>query len=183
MSLPLAKRSSGPAERAGHDDEIADTRSGAAGHAVRATEGRDAQHHGAGARRVAAAHRHSGFRHARIERYDVLDPCVARERERDDEGERFRTRRCEIADVRCRSPEAELGPRDEVEAEVHALDERVLRHDEAPDLGRVVLDPLHEPESLELGEQAELSELVEPHSSSTRARPSSVAGSRAYSAS
>ena len=74
-------------------------------------------------------------------------------------------------------------PRDEVEAEVHALDERVLRHDEPVDLRCVVLDPLREPAPLELGEQAELTRLVEPHSSSIRTRPSSVSGSSAYSAS
>ena len=45
-----------------------------------------------------------------------------------------------------------------------ALDERVLRDDEAAvELRRVVLDPLREPAPLELGQQAELTELREPH--------------------
>ena len=85
----------------------------------------------------------------------------------------------EVADVRRGGPKAEIAPRDEVEAEVHALDERVLRDDETVDLRRVVLDPLREPSPLELCEQAELPELVEPHSSSIRMRPSSVPGSSA----
>jgi hypothetical protein len=46
-----------------------------------------------------------------------------------------------------------------------------------------VLDSLREPETLELGEQTELSKLVEPHSSSMCARSSSVSGSSAYNAS
>jgi hypothetical protein len=46
-----------------------------------------------------------------------------------------------------------------------------------------VLDRLREPAPLELGEQAELAEVVEPHTSSIRVRPSSVSGSSAYSAS
>ena len=65
-----------------------------------------------------------------------------------------------------------------------ALDECVLRHDEPPDDRRVVLDPLREPALLELGEEPELPELLEPcQSSEIRARPSSVSGSSAASAS
>ena len=60
---------------------------------------------------------------------------------------------------------------------MHPLDERVLRDDEAADLGGVVLDAVHEPTPLELGEEPELARLVEPHSSSMRVRPSSSAGS------
>ena len=67
----------------------------------------------------------------------------------------------------------------EFEAEVHALDERILRHNEPFDLRGVVLDPAREPAPLELGQQPELSRLVEPHSSSIRTRPSSVSGSSA----
>ena len=43
----------------------------------------------------------------------------------------------------------------------------------------VVLDPLREPATFELCEQAELTGLVQPHSTSMRARPSSVAASSA----
>jgi hypothetical protein len=47
-----------------------------------------------------------------------------------------------------------------------------------------VLDPLREAATLELSEKPELSELGEPgHASEIRARPSSVPGSRAASAS
>ena len=55
-------------------------------------------------------------------------------------------------------------PVEQVEAEVHALDERVLCDDEpVAELCRVVLDPLREAALLQLGEQAELTELREPH--------------------
>ncbi len=57
---------------------------------------------------------------------------------------------------------------------MHALDQRVLRHDEAADLRSVVLDALREPTPLELGEQAQLARFVEPHSSSMCARSSRV---------
>ena len=47
---------------------------------------------------------------------------------------------------------------------MHALDERVLGDDEAvPELGRVVLDPLSQPAPFELGEEAQLTDLREPH--------------------
>ena len=47
---------------------------------------------------------------------------------------------------------------------MHALDERVLRHDQAAaEVGRVVLDARDQAAPLELGEQAELTELREPH--------------------
>ena len=60
---------------------------------------------------------------------------------------------------------------------MNALDERVLGDDEAADLRRVVGDPLREAAPLQLGQEAELAQLLEPHSS-TLARPSSVSGSR-----
>jgi hypothetical protein len=47
---------------------------------------------------------------------------------------------------------------------VHILDERVLRDDEtAAQLRGVVLDPPDQPTPLELGEEAELTDLREPH--------------------
>ena len=95
------------------------------------------------------------------------------------ERERLGAARGEIAEVDGGGAKAEVAPRAEVEAEVHALDERVLRHDEPFDLRGVVLDALREPAALELGEQAELPRFVEPHSSSIRTRPSSVSGSSA----
>ena len=104
---------------------------------------------------------------------------LARQPERDDQRERLRTAGGEIAEIDRRGAKPEVAPREQVEAEVHALDERVLRHDEPVDLRRVVLDALREPAPLELGEEAELAGLVEPHSSSIRTRPSSVSGSSA----
>ena len=51
---------------------------------------------------------------------------------------------------------------------MHALDERVLRHDETVrELGGVVLDSAREPAALELGEQPGLAEVGEPHCGST----------------
>src|SRR5438034_982557 len=45
-----------------------------------------------------------------------------------------------------------------------AFDERILGDDETvAELGRVVLDPARETAALELGEQAELAEVREPH--------------------
>ena len=104
---------------------------------------------------------------------------LARQSERDDQRERIRAARGEIAEVDRSGAKAEVAPREEIEPKVHALDERVLRHDEPFDLRRVVLDALRKPAPLELGEQAELARLVEPHSSSIRTRPSSVSGSSA----
>ncbi len=132
------------------------------------------------ARRVAAAHGNAGLVQALVQLDDVrrapLSPGSA---ERDDKRKRLGAARGEIAEVDGGSAIAEIAPRDEIEAEVHTLDERVLRHDEPVDLRGVVLDALREPAALELGEQAELSRLVEPHSSSIRTRSSSVSGSSA----
>jgi hypothetical protein len=44
-----------------------------------------------------------------------------------------------------------------------ALDQCVLGDDEAVDLGGVVLDPVHEPSTLELAEQAELTPVTDGH--------------------
>src|SRR5205823_6523279 len=108
-----------------------------------------------------------------------LDRVVEiRRREGDDECDRVGTRGSEVAEVDGRCASADVAPRDEVEAKVHALDEGVLGDDEPLDLRGVVLDPHDELAPLELGEELELS-----HSASMRVRSSSVAGSSAYSAS
>jgi len=55
---------------------------------------------------------------------------------------------------------------------VNALDEQVLGDDEpVAELGRVVSDVPREPASLQLGEQAELAELREPHRSPSSTQP------------
>ena len=104
---------------------------------------------------------------------------LAGQPERDDQRERIGAAGGEIAEIGRSGPEPEVAPGEEVEAKVHALDQRVLRHDEPVDLRCIVLDALRQPAPLELGEQAELPRLVEPHSSSIRTRPSSVSGSSA----
>ena len=69
-------------------------------------------------------------------------------------------------------------------AEVHALDEHILRHDEPADDRGVVLDSLGQSPPLELREQPELADLPERrHDSEIRARESSVSGSSAARAS
>ena len=64
------------------------------------------------------------------------------------------------------------------------LDERVLSDDDAVDDRGVMLDSSCEPPPLELREQPELADLPDRgHDSAMRARPSSVSGSSAASAS
>ncbi len=104
---------------------------------------------------------------------------LAGQADRDDQRERNRPARGEIAEVDRRRSKAKVAPREEIEPKVHAFDQRVLCHDEPLDLRCVVLDALCKPASLQLCEQAELTRLVEPHSSSIRTRPSSVSGSSA----
>jgi hypothetical protein len=140
--------------------------------------------HAIRARRIAAANRHAAFVQAEVELEHVGELGLGGQPKRDEQGERIGTGGGEITDVDGGRARAQLAPVQDVEAEVSSLDERVLRHDEAADNGGVVLDPLHEPAPLELGEEPELPELVEPrHSSEIRARPSSVPGSSAASAS
>ena len=119
-----------------------------------------------------------------VELEHVIELRLGRQAERDEERDRIGSRGGEIADVDRGGARAELAPAQEVEAEVDALDERVLRHDEPVHEGRVVLDPLGETPTLELGQQPELANLPERrHDSVMRARPSSVSGSSAASAS
>ena len=124
------------------------------GHALGAADRGDAQHDGVRARRVASAHGNAGLgdalRTARSHRRALGS------READDQRDRLGARRGEVAEVDRRGAKAELAPADEVEAEVDALDERVLRHDEPLDLRGVVLDADDEPAPLELGEELEL---------------------------
>ena len=159
-------------------------RSRAARHALRAAERGHGQEDAVGAGRVAAAHRHAALVQAGVELEHVLELGLRRQPERDEERERIGSRGGEVADVDGRSTRAELAPAQKVEAEVDALDERILRHDEPVDDRGVVLDPLGQSPPLELGEQPELADLAERRQSSlTRARPSSVSGSSAASAS
>ncbi len=171
----LAERRAGTAERPGHDEEVARLRAGSPRHALSAPERGNGDDDRVCLRRVAAAHRDAGLRDPLVQRDRAVE---ARRRERDDERERLGARGGEVTDVHGRGAEAELVPVEEVEAEVDAFDERVLRHDETVDLGRVVLDADDQAATLELGEELEL-----VHDSEYLARPSTVSGSRAASAS
>src|SRR5205085_4154672 len=94
----------------------------------------------------------------------VLDGRVRGEREADHEPVGRGARGGEVAEVDRRRAPAEVAPRDPIEPEMDALDERILRDDDpARELGRVVFDLAREPAPLELGEEAELAELRELH--------------------
>ncbi len=149
----VAERGAGAAERPGHDEEVARLRARTARHALGMAESGDGDDDEVGLRRVAAANRHAGLRDPLVERDRALE---IRRRERHDERERLGARGGEVADVHRRGAKAELAPVEEVEAEVDSLDERVLRHDEAFDLSRVVLDADDQAAPLELGEELEL---------------------------
>src|SRR5206468_6485593 len=119
---------------------------------------------------------------ARVELEHPLDLRRRRQSERDEEGDGIGSRGGEVADVDRGGARAQLAPAQEVEAEVDALDERVLGDDEPVHDGRVVPDPLGESPALELREQPELADLRERrHEAEMRARPSSVPGSSAAS--
>ena len=159
-------------------------RPGTARNALGPTESRDREDDAIGAGRVTAAHRHAALVQAGVELEHVLELRLRRQPERDEESERIGSRGGEVADVDGRSTRTELAPAQQVEAEVDALDERILRHDEPVDDRGVVLDSPGQSPPFELREQPELTELRERgHDSDIRARPSSVSGSSAASAS
>ena len=181
---PRTERRACGAERPGHDDGIAGLCSGAARDALRAAQRGHREDHAVRARRIAAANRHATFVQAEVELEHIGELGLGGQPKRDEQGERIGTGGGEIADVDGGRACAQLEPAQEVEAEVNSLDQRILRHDEPLHDGGVVLDPLRQPAPLELGQEPELPELVEPrHSSEIRARPSSVSGSSAASAS
>ena len=149
---------------------VAGARASASGDALGAADRGDAEDEQIRARRVAADDRHARLGDSLVEVEDVVEARVAARAERDDQAVGLRARRGEIAEVDGGGPKAEVAPRDPVEAEVDALDERVLRHDGAGDLRGVVLDPVHEAAALELGEQAELADVSEPRHRQRRER-------------
>ena len=159
----LAERGSRGAERTGDDEAVAGSGSRAARHAARAAERRHAEQYSVGAGRVSARDRHARLVQALVQGEDVVELGVRGDGERDDERLGLGSRRGEVAEVDGGRAVARVAPPEEVEAEVDALDERVLRDDELADLRRVVLDALGEPAALELGQQAYLTELREPH--------------------
>ena len=160
----VPERGARAAERSGDDEDVSGLGSRAARDALRAAERRHAQQRKLGAGRVAADDRDAGLVQPFVELEHVVDLRLGRHGERDDERLGVRARGGQVAEVDRRRAKAEIAPRDEVEPEVHALDERVLRDDEAvAELRRVVLDPLSQPAPLELGEEAQLTDLREPH--------------------
>ena len=169
---PAPKRGAGRAERTGDDEFVTRTGAGSAGHTLGPANGCDAQRELPRVGRVAADHGHAGFRNALVERDDVVDARRARRRQRDDQPLRLRARRREVTEIHRRGTETEIAPRDPVEPEVDALDERVLRdHEAAVELCRVVLDPACKTAAFELGEKPELAELRELHRSPAGALP------------
>ena len=124
------ERGARSAERPGHDDDVAGPCSRAAGHALRAAERGHGQDDAVGAGRVAAAHRHAALVQAGVELEHVLELGLRRQPERDEQRERVGARGGEVAEVDGGCARAELPPVQQVEAEVDALDEHVLRHDE-----------------------------------------------------
>ena len=123
----VSERGSGAAQRARDDEQVAGTRACAARDALRPAERRDAEQHAVGSGRVAAAHGDAGLVQPFVELDDVLDGGISRQPERDDQGERLGAGGGQVADVHRGGAEAEVAPREQVEAEMDALDERVLR--------------------------------------------------------
>ena len=168
---PGAERRSPGAERPGHDQDVARPRACPAGNAGGAADRRHAQQEPVGGGRVTADHGHACLAEALIQLHYVGDSRLGRRRKCDHEPFGLRAGRREVAEVDRSGAEPELAPGDPVEAKVDALDQRVLG-DDAPSgqLGRVVLDPHREAALLELGEQAELADVTEPHGSPARRR-------------
>jgi hypothetical protein len=158
----LPERGAGGAERAGDDEQIARYRAAAARNPLGAAERGHAQHELRRADGVAADDRDARLPDPLVQLDDVRDGRLRRRAERDDEAAGVGARGREVAQVDGGGAEAELAPRDPGEPEVDSLDERVLGDDEAVDLRGVVGDPLGEAAPLELGQQAELADLIEP---------------------
>ena len=173
---PSSRRSGGRAWRpsrkaapAAPSGPVTTTRSprpgpGAAGHACRAADRGHGKHELRRAAGVPAGDRDAGLVQALVELEHVLELELARRGERDQQRLRLGARGGEVAEVDRSRAVAELAVARPVEPKVDALDERVLRDDEpAAELGCVVLDPAREAAPLELGQQAGLAELREPH--------------------
>ena len=173
------ERGPGGAERPADDDEVARARAGASGNARRPPERSHGEEDELCPRRVAAAHGNARLGETLVQLEHIRDTGGARQAERDDERERLCAGCGQVAEIHRGGAETELAPREQVQTEVHPLDERVLGDDETAHLRRVVLDPLREAATLELRQQAELAEPVDGHSSPMRVRPSTAVPSMA----
>ena len=147
-------------EWAGDDQQIARQRPAPARHAVAPAERGDAQHDRLGRGQVTADDRHARLGDPLVELDHVGHACRRRHGERDHERLGLGARCGEVAEARGGGAPAELAPADPVEPEVDVLDDRVLRDDQpAGELGGVVPDIDDQTAILELGQQAELTEL------------------------
>src|SRR5436190_3377247 len=160
----LAERRARSAERPGDDEAVARPGAGAAGHALRAPDGGDGDQDRGRFGRVPATHRNTALRDPAVELEHVVELGRCWDTQADEQRLRPSAGSGEIADVDGGRSEAELPPRQPVEPEVHALDERVLCDDKpVAELSRVVVDLFGEAAALKLGQQAELAELRQSH--------------------
>src|SRR5262249_11338544 len=151
-------------QRAGNDELIARAGARASWNTVGLPNRRNRDRDHGSRDRVATPNRDAGFSNSCVEPEYVVELGLAGDAEADEQRPRPRARGGEIADVDGGRAETELLPRKPVEAEVNSLDERILCDDEpVPELRRVVLDLFGEPAALQLGQQAELAELRQPH--------------------
>ena len=109
---------------------------------------------------IAADDGNTGLGDALVELDHIVVIGRRRHGERDHERLGLGARGREVAEARRGGAPAELAPADPVEAKMDVLDHRVLGRDQAAaELRSVVLDVDDQPAPLELGQQAELTEL------------------------
>jgi hypothetical protein len=160
----VAESSARAAERAGDHEQVAGLCPSSAGNALCATDRSHAEIDAVRGGCVTAEHRDAGLRDPSVELDHIVELGLSWQPDADDQTFRLGAARSKVAEVDGGGAEAELAPGDPVEAKVDGLDERVLRNDPAiSELRCVVLDSLRQPAALELGEQAKLPQLREPH--------------------
>ena len=159
----VAERCAGGAEEAGHDQQVSRLGSCTARDALGPAERSHGEDEDVGPGRVAAHDRDAGLRDPLVQLEQVVHACVRRRTERDYEARGLGARGGQVAQVDGRSAISEVTKGDPVAAKVHALHERVLGDDHAVDLRGIVLDCAGKAAALQLGEEAELAEVREPH--------------------
>jgi hypothetical protein len=161
----------GRAERARDDQHIAGPCSGPPGHALRPADASHAQIEALCSRCVSSDNRDSWLVQPVVEFEDPLELGRRRSAKRHREPQRGRTGGGEIAEVDGCGLVAEVVPGRPVEPKVDILDQRILGDDDTVlELGCVVLDSDRKPSPLELGQEAELAQLSQPHRSPVEAR-------------
>src|SRR5439155_21292003 len=169
----------GSAERTGDDEQIPRARAGASRDALRPPDGGDPDDHLGGRARVAADDSNARLHDPLVECDGIRD--ARRSRGGEDDAERLGKRAgCgEVAQVDRGRAKAELAPGQPVEAEVNGFDEHVLGEDEpGAELRRIVLDADDQAAALDLGQEAELTELRAPHRLPRAWRVPSLHGAR-----